>query len=53
MRGARTEAEAITSRIMARYVGELDEADLADFAELIETTRNAIDYVIHHIRFWP
>ena len=28
---------------MARYVGALDADELAELAELIETTRNAID----------
>jgi hypothetical protein len=43
VRDQRLEAEALTSRIMARYVGALDADELAEFAELIETTRNAID----------
>ena len=43
VRAQRQEAEALTSRIMARYVGTLDADELAEFAELIETTRNAID----------
>jgi hypothetical protein len=43
VRAQRIEAEALTSRIMARYVGALDADELAEFAELIETTRHAID----------
>jgi len=43
VRAQRIEAEALTSRIMARHVGALDADELAEFAELIETTRNAID----------
>ncbi len=42
-RAARADAETLTSQIMARYFATLDEAELADFAELVETTRNAID----------
>ena len=43
VRAQRIEAEGLTSRIMARYVGALDADELAELAELIETTRNAID----------
>jgi hypothetical protein len=42
VRAQRDAAEALTSRIMARYIGTLDPAELAEFAELIETTRNSI-----------
>ncbi len=42
-RAARADAETLTSRIMARYLATLDEAELDEFAELVETTRNAID----------
>jgi hypothetical protein len=42
-REARAEAERLTSMLMGRYFATLDEAELAEFAELIETTRNAIE----------
>ena len=43
VRPARLEAEALTARIMATYYGSLDGGELAEFGELVETTRNAID----------
>ena len=39
----RLEAEAITARILEPYFAVLDPAELADFGELVETTRNSID----------
>jgi hypothetical protein len=43
VRAARLEAEATTERIMAALYGVLDDAELSDFGELVETTRDAID----------
>lgn len=43
MRAARSEAERLTSRIVARYFATLDPEELDEFAELVETTRNSID----------
>jgi hypothetical protein len=42
-RDARAEAEHLTSRIVAPIYGSIGDAALDEFAELIETTRNAID----------
>ena len=42
-REARADAERLTSMLMGRYVATLTEPELAEFAELVETTRNAID----------
>ncbi len=42
-REARAEAERLTSRIVAPIYGSIGEPALEEFAELIETTRNAID----------
>ena len=39
----RLDAETVTSKIMARHFGVLSEGELAEFAELAETTRNSID----------
>ena len=40
---ARLASEALTSTIMERYFGVLDAAERAEFVELVDTTRNAID----------
>ena len=37
------EAERLTSKIVTPAFASLGEADLDEFAELIETTRHAID----------
>jgi len=42
-REARLEAERLTSRILQPIYGSIGEKALDEFAELIETTRNAID----------
>ncbi len=42
-RQARAEAETLTSRILYPIYGSLGDAALDEFAELVETTRNAID----------
>jgi hypothetical protein len=42
-REARAEAERLTSRILLPIYGSIGDAALAEFAELVETTRNAID----------
>jgi helix-turn-helix protein len=42
-REARVEAERLTSRILAPIYGSIGDAALDEFAELVETTRNAID----------
>jgi hypothetical protein len=42
-RDARMEAERLTSRILTPIYGSIGDAALAEFAELVETTRNAID----------
>jgi hypothetical protein len=42
-RPARLEAERLTSRILTPIYGSIGDAALDEFAELIETTRNAID----------
>ena len=42
-REARAEAERLTSRMLVPIYGSIGEPELAEFAELIETTRNAID----------
>ena len=42
-RDARMEAERLTSRILEPIYGSIGDAALAEFAELVETTRNAID----------
>jgi hypothetical protein len=42
-RDARAEAERLTSRIVAPIYASIGEAALEEFAELVETTRNAID----------
>lgn len=43
VRAARLEAETRTGQIMECYYGALDDEELADFGELVETTRNALD----------
>lgn len=43
VREQRLEAESVTARIMATYYGVLSPGELADFGELVETTRNSID----------
>ena len=40
---ARLQAEVLTSRILLPIYGSIGDAALAEFAELVETTRNAID----------
>src|SRR5258706_40113 len=42
-RDARLEAERLTSRILMPIYGSIGDSDLDEFAELVETTRNAID----------
>lgn len=42
-REARAEAERLTSRMLEPIYGSLGDAALDEFAELVETTRNAID----------
>ena len=42
-RAARMEAERLTSRILLPIYGSIGDGDLDEFAELVETTRNAID----------
>ena len=42
-REARMEAERLTSRILRPIYGSIGDDELAEFAELVETTRNAID----------
>jgi hypothetical protein len=37
------EAERLTSRILLPIYGSIGDSDLDEFAELVETTRNAID----------
>ena len=39
----RLQAERLTSKIMEPYFGVLSEAELEQFGEVVETTRNAID----------
>ena len=43
MRAARFEAERVTTEIIAAHLAVLSHDELADFAELVETTRNSID----------
>jgi hypothetical protein len=43
VRAARLDAERMTSAALVPAFGALDADELADFAELVETTRNAID----------
>lgn len=43
VRAARLEAERVTSAALVPYFGVLDADERADFEELVETTRNAID----------
>jgi hypothetical protein len=43
VRGQRLEAEALTARILEPFFAALDGAELAEFGEVVETTRNAID----------
>ena len=42
-REPRMEAERLTSRILVPIFGSIGDSDLDEFAELVETTRNAID----------
>jgi hypothetical protein len=42
-RAARSEAEQLTSRILVPIYGSIGDDALDEFAELVETTRNAID----------
>ena len=42
-RAARSEAEQLTSRILVPIYGSIGDVALDEFAELVETTRNAID----------
>ena len=42
-REARAEAELVTSRIIVPIYGSIGDSALDEFAELVETTRNAID----------
>jgi hypothetical protein len=43
IRERRLEADVITTRILEPYFTVLDEDELAEFAEIFESTRNAID----------
>lgn len=43
VRAQRLQAEEVTAKMLRPYFGVLDAAELADFAEIVETTRNAID----------
>jgi hypothetical protein len=43
VRAARFEAERVTTEIIAAHLAVLSHDELADFAELVETTRNSID----------
>lgn len=43
VRAQRLEAEEITARILEPYFAVLDPSELADFGELVETTRSSID----------
>lgn len=43
VRERRLEAEVTTARMLEPYFGVLSPEELADFGELVETTRNAID----------
>jgi hypothetical protein len=43
VREARMEAERLTSKMLVPIYGSLGDADLEEFASLIEATRNAID----------
>jgi hypothetical protein len=43
LREARLRAEELTSAIMARHISVLDAEERDEFAEIVETTRNAID----------
>lgn len=43
VRPQRLEAERLTGRILEPFFAVLDPAELAEFGELVETTRNAID----------
>jgi hypothetical protein len=43
MRAARMAAEALTSRMLIPAFSTLSQAELEEFGELAETTRNAIE----------
>lgn len=43
VRSQRLEAEEITARMLRPYFAVLDDDELSDFGEIVETTRNAID----------
>lgn len=43
VRAQRIEAEEITARMLRPYFAVLNDDELADFGEIVETTRNAID----------
>lgn len=43
VRAARLEAEALTARALEPYFAVLDPGELAEFGELVETTRNSIE----------
>ncbi len=43
VRADRLEAEALTARILEPFFATLDSAELAEFGEVVETTRNSID----------
>jgi helix-turn-helix protein len=43
VRASRLEAERVTTEIIAAHLAVLSPDELADFAELVETTRNSID----------
>lgn len=43
VRAQRFEAEEVTARILVPYFSALSSSELAEFGEVVETTRNAID----------
>ena len=43
VRASRLEAERLTTEIIAAHLAVLSPDELADFAELVDTTRNSID----------
>lgn len=43
VRAQRLEAEELTAHMLRPYFAVLDDAELAEFGEIVETTRNAID----------
>ena len=43
VRASRLDAERLTTEIIAAHLAVLTPDELADFAELVDTTRNSID----------